>query len=69
MGVERPRRNPKITEARNKMIATKKMIFAISMEMIAIPPKPRTPAINAMIRKVRAQPNMKKPSAFTVVDA
>jgi hypothetical protein len=42
------------------MIATKKMIFAISMEIMAIPPKPRTPATNAMIRKVRAQPNMKK---------
>ena len=48
-----------ITETKNKMIATVKMSFAISMEMTATPPKPKTPAINATIRKVRAQPNMK----------
>jgi hypothetical protein len=56
-----------ITETKNKMIATVKMTFAISMEMIATPPKPKTPAINAMIRKVRAQPNMKRSSALTVL--
>jgi len=48
------------------MSATTKMIFAISTEMIATPPKPRTPAINATMRKAIAQPNMGKPSAFTV---
>jgi hypothetical protein len=36
------------------------MIFAISTEIIATPPKPRTPAINATIRKARAQPNMRE---------
>jgi hypothetical protein len=58
-----------ITETKNKMIATVKMIFAISMEMTATPPKPKTPAINATIRKVRAQPNMKRSSALTVLKA
>ena len=58
-----------ISETKNKMIATVKMIFAISIEMTATPPKPKTPAINAMMRKVIAQPNMKRSSVLTAFKA
>jgi hypothetical protein len=58
IGTERPRMNPKTAEIRNKTIAMKKMIFAISTETIATPPKPSTPAIRATMRKVRAQPSV-----------
>jgi hypothetical protein len=44
------------------MIATKKMIFAISTETIATPAKPSTPAISATMRNVTAQPSMVKSS-------
>jgi hypothetical protein len=50
------------------MIATVKMIFAISTEMIATPPRPKAPATNAMMRKARARPNMKKSSALKVFE-
>jgi hypothetical protein len=33
--------------------------LAISTAKVAIPPKPRTAAINATIRNVNAQPNLK----------
>jgi hypothetical protein len=46
-GAERLLIKPKIADTTNKMIATKKIIFAISTEMIATPPKPSTAAINA----------------------
>ena len=50
--------SPTIAEIRNSTTATKKMIFAISIESPAIPPNPRTAAISATIRKVKAQPSM-----------
>src|SRR6185437_7213082 len=40
------------------MIATKKMIFAISTANPAMPPNPNTAAISATIRNVKAQPSM-----------
>jgi hypothetical protein len=39
------------------MIATKKMIRAISTAKAAIPPNPSTAATSATMRKVMAQPN------------
>jgi hypothetical protein len=39
-------------------MATKKMIFAISIAVPAIPPKPRMAATIATIRNVMAQPSM-----------
>src|SRR5216683_3499738 len=54
----RPRSRPTIAEIANKMIATKKTIFASSIETMARPPKPRNAAISAMRRKVTAQPSM-----------
>src|SRR5882757_10745100 len=47
-----------IAEIRNSAIATKKMIFAISIDSPAIPPNPSTAAISATTRNVRAQPSM-----------
>src|SRR5262245_40837785 len=49
---ERPRMRPKTAEITNRMIATKKMIFAISTAKPAIPPKPSTAAISAMIELI-----------------
>src|SRR5512139_2367186 len=40
------------------MIATKKMIFAISTANPAMPPNPNTAAISATIRNVKAQPSV-----------
>jgi hypothetical protein len=40
---------------------TKNKSFAIPAEAAAIPPNPRTAAINAIIKKVTAQPNMVSP--------
>src|SRR5262245_48155782 len=57
-GGARPRAKPITAEIRNSRIATKKMIFAISMAVPAIPPKPSTAATSAMIKKVSAQPNI-----------
>src|SRR5436853_611162 len=51
--VDRPRKIPTTAEIRNRTTATKKMILAISIETPAMPPKPRTAAINATTRKVR----------------
>ena len=62
MGVGRPRVKPAMRDMTNNTMATKKMIFAISIDNPAIAPKPRTPAINAMIKNVIAHPNMIKPS-------
>ena len=55
---ERPRIRPKIAEITNSMIATKKIILAISTANPAMPPNPNTAAINATIKKVKAQPSM-----------
>src|SRR5262249_41244947 len=55
---ERPRMRATTAEITNRMIATKKMIFAISTAKPAIPPKPSTAAISAIIRNVKAQPSM-----------
>jgi hypothetical protein len=42
----------------NKIRKTKNNTFAISVAVPAIPPKPSTPAIMAMIKKVRAHDNI-----------
>src|SRR5437879_6503042 len=42
------------------------MILAISIEAPAIPPKPRMPAISAMIRNVTTQLSMTRPPISTV---
>ena len=42
----------------------KKMILAISIEAPAMPPKPRMPAINAMIKNVTTQLSMADLSTF-----
>src|SRR5262249_21836560 len=55
---ERPRMRATTAEITNRMIATKKMIFAISTAKPAIPQKRSTAAISAMIRNVKAQPSM-----------
>jgi len=55
---ERPRIRPKMAEITNSMIATKKIILAISTANPAMPPNPSTAAINATIKKVKAQPSM-----------
>jgi low affinity Fe/Cu permease len=55
---ERPRMRPKMAEITNSMIATKKMILAISTANPAMPPNPKTAAISATIKKVKAQPSM-----------
>src|SRR5262249_17746039 len=55
---ERPRMRATTAEITNRMIATKKMIFAISTAKPAIPPKPSTAAISATTRNVKAQPSM-----------
>src|SRR5262245_2050496 len=47
-----------MAEITNRMIATKKMILAISTANPAMPPKPSTAAIKATIRNVRAPPSM-----------
>jgi hypothetical protein len=54
----RPRTRPTTAEITNRITAMKKIALAISMEVPATPPKPRTPAINATIRNVTTQPNM-----------
>src|SRR5260370_1313504 len=45
------------------MTTMKKMTLAISIDVPAMPPKPRRPAINARIRKVTTQLNMTRSSA------
>jgi hypothetical protein len=50
--------NPKMAEITNRMIATKKMIFAISTANPAMPPNPSTAAIKATIKNVKAHPSM-----------
>ena len=48
---ERPRIRPKMAEITKRMIATKKIILAISTANPAMPPNPSTAAINATIKK------------------
>ena len=57
----RPRARPTTAETRNSTTAMKKMVLAISMEAPAMPPKPKMPAISAMIRNVTTQLNMTRP--------
>src|SRR5712691_2344725 len=45
----RPRARPTTAEIRNSTTAMKKMVLAISTEAPAMPPKPRMPAISAMM--------------------
>ena len=45
-------------EMMNRMMKTKKRIFAISIAVPARMPNPKTAAINAMMRKVMAQLNI-----------
>ena len=54
---------PTTAETRNRITAIKKIVLAISMEAPARPPKPNTPAINAIIRKVTTQLNMTRSSS------
>lgn len=49
---------PATAVSRNSAIAMKNTIFASSTNTTAMPPKPSTPAINAMMRKVTAQLSM-----------
>lgn len=49
---------PRMSEIRKRTINTKNKIFAIPAEAPAIPPKPKTPAINAMIMNVIVQRNI-----------
>src|SRR6266576_2130947 len=49
------------------MTAIKKMTLAISIEAPAMPPKPKMPAIRAMIRKVTTQLSMFRTSVFLVL--
>src|SRR5262249_10156429 len=58
MGDDRPRTSPTMAETRNSTTATTKMIFAISIDTPAIPPNPRTAAISATTRNVKAHPSM-----------
>src|SRR5690606_23967143 len=46
---------PATIEIRNATKKTKKRIFAIPADAPAMPPKPRIPAMIAMMKKVRAQ--------------
>ena len=55
----RPRTRWAIAEIAKRIIATKKMIFAIETAVPATPPKPRMAAISAMIRSVRAHPSIR----------
>jgi hypothetical protein len=48
----------RIRETIKKIKKKIKNIFAISIEIAATPPKPSTPAMIAIIRKVRTQPNI-----------
>ena len=47
----------------------KKMILAISIEAPAMPPKPRMPAISAMIRNVTTQLSMTTSNFVSIVSA
>ena len=49
---------PKMIATRNKTIKTKNNILAMPAAPVAIPPKPNTPAITAMMMKMIAQRNI-----------
>src|SRR5215831_5303042 len=57
--VGRPRMMPKSADIAKRTMATKKTIFASSIAVPAMPPKPKAAAISATIKKVIAQPNIK----------
>jgi hypothetical protein len=54
-------RQPKIKKITHITRNTKNKSFAIPADAAAMPPKPNTAAISAMIRKVIAQPNIVSP--------
>jgi hypothetical protein len=62
-----PREYPKISERRKSTIAIKNIIFASPIAVPAIPPKPKTAAIKAMIRSVTTQLNMANPPNWLVL--
>ncbi len=49
---------PKIRDTIKRIRKTTNSIFAIPAAVPAIPPKPKTAATNAMIRKITAHPNI-----------
>ncbi len=49
---------PRISEMRNSTMKIKNRIFAIPAAPAAIPPKPKTPAIIAMIKKITVHRNI-----------
>jgi hypothetical protein len=49
----------KINDIKNKIKKTKNSIFAIPTAAPAMPVKPNTPAISAIIKKTSVQPNIK----------
>jgi len=53
-----PRSRPITAEMAKSTMATKKISFAISTAVPAMPPKPNRAATSAMMRKVTAQPSM-----------
>jgi hypothetical protein len=59
-GTPRPLQ-PKMKKIMHITRNRKNKSFAIPAEAAAIPPNPRTAAINAIIKKVTAQPNMVSP--------
>jgi hypothetical protein len=52
---------PAIKDITSNTIKMKKIILAIPAAAPAIPPKPNTPAINAITKKVKAHPNIVAP--------
>ena len=61
VGGVRPRKALNTIETTNKTRKTINRILAIPTDAPAIPEKPSTPAISAIIKNVRAQPNMGYP--------
>src|SRR5690606_31038842 len=61
-GAHGPRKRPNRKEATNSTRKMMNRILAIPVAVPAMPPKPSTPAMMAMIRKVMAQLSMACPS-------
>jgi len=55
---------PITRETKNRTRKIPKRIFAIEADAAAIPVKPKTPAIKAMIKNVIVQDNIFTPSCF-----
>jgi hypothetical protein len=54
-------KKPKIKESMNSTKKMKKRILAISIDVPAIPVKPKRPATNATIKNMSAHVNIKTP--------